>query len=911
MIIAILLIGTFGLTLNLPFAAKADTVYHDLTIDYAPKPMIGSVVPSTSPPVGKSTETEGSVINITAPATVNAVTGVRYVFQNWTFWDDTINASAGSSTNNPFYVTMDDNYTAKAMYKLQYLFTVVTPYDTAWIYDGAAWDGPRSSLFIDAGTVGVKAGLSTGVVSLDGGAGEADFVNWTGDATGTYYGASNGLTLTGPKTAIANWTVKYMLYTGTFDDYGGPSTGPFGTWVPAGTVVPLTAAQNNTVWDLHWRWQFDHWDIMNYNGTAWNVVATDTHLTTNVLVDRQKYCIAQYKLQYYLVVTTSPSTILCGDESKTGWYYYGNNVTLTANQYVADPTDPVGSQWKFKQWYIGGVIDCYSLTFTTQILNYYTAYAIYTQQYYVRIKTSPASILGMAGVQFTGQGWYDNGAPWSVNAKNTTIMVGLDTRYMFVMWDFTESGDGTTPSNPAGPWSIGQAWNATAVYQKQYRATYIADPVGLNGANGWPVGGWEHWDDENVLVSWSAVSGPIAGYPFDFYFDHWTVNSVDQTQYVNAFSLNFSGPKTTIAHYEGKSAFFITPQTVLKTVPKYCTTFDLNVTAANLVDLYAVDFNVTWNPLLLQLVSSNVRLGAMWNQSVYWEHKLAGNYHLVGTQTAPGLGFNGTHTIVTLTFHIIYDPCYITPYYRDCAIGLVGPALSGTYPQLSDSHGAGMLPWNCHGSYYRIDAIKPTLYMKPSTVTVSQKDATFAVEVWIRNATKLSDWWTTITFTADYLQVTNVVLDTTFFTGPYSINIVNFATPGKVKIEVAQMLPGNPANGTGRLATIYFRVIQSIFWTTLNPTLTCPIQFTLTGISVMCPEKALAFAPTDVGWEHCVYTYRPIPGDVNKDGAVNALDLMLVAADYGSSTTYDLNVDGKVDLFDIVLVAINFGKTSP
>jgi hypothetical protein len=908
MIIAILLIGTFGLTLNLPFAAKADTVYHDLTIDYAPKPMIGLVVPSITPAVGTYPETEGSKINITAPATVFAVTGIQYVFQNWTFWDDTTNASAGSSPSNPFYILMDANYTATAMYKLQYLFTVVTPYDTAWIYDGAAWDGPRSSLFIDAGTVGVRAGLSTGVVSLDYGAGEADFINWTGDATGTYYGASDGLTLTGPMTAIANWTVKYILYTGTHDDYWGPSTGPFGTWVPAGTVVPLTAAENNTANDLHWRWLFDHWDIQNYNGTAWNVVATDYSLTTNVLVDQTKYCIAQYKLQYYLVVTATPSTILCGSESKTGWYYYGDYVTLTANQIVADPTDPVGARWNFSYWWIPSLLYTETSTTTVQILGDYTAYAGYTKQYYIRIKTSPSSIKSMPNVFFTGEGWYNTGAWWTLDALNLTIMINPDTRYNFDHWDFSESGGSSYMSNPAS-WSANQAWNGTAVYKKYYRATAICNPVGtgyvnLNTWNGWPIAGYEVWHEENTIWAWGAGSGPIAGYPFDYTFDHWTVNGVNQAQYLNAFNLNFSGPKTTVANYAGVSAFFTTPQAILKQVPAYCTTFEINVTAANLVDMYATDFNVTWNPLYLELVSSDVRVGDIWNQSISWEHKLPGNYHLMATQTAPGLGFNGTHTIVRLTFHIIYEPCYVAPYMATCNINLI-------VNTLADSHAARIWPTNVHGSTYQIDAVKPTLYMKPSTVTVSQKDVNFAVEIWIRNATKLHDWWTTITYDSSLLEVTNAAFDYTFLTGLYSVNYINFATPGQVVFAAEQISTGSPANGTGRLATIYFHVKYSIFWTTLYPTLTCPITFTATGISVMCPDKHYAFPPTDVGIENCVYTYRPIPGDVNKDGVVNALDLMLVAAEYGSFTTYDLNDDHKVDLFDIVLVAINFGKTSP
>lgn len=926
-ILAILLMSTFG-GLGSLISVHGDT-YYTLTMTYAPNPMLGSVVPDLLPAVGPHSYTMGSTVNITAPAIVSAGSGVRYVFDNWTFYSGPYqNVSAGVTTTNPYDVYMSEDYTAVAMYHLEYQFTVTTAFDTAWIYDPSFGWRVETSRWFDAGTVGVRTGLSVGLVNIEP-SHQAVFTSWTGDVSGTSFGQSSACNMTGPKAAVANWVVQYYLWTGSTYTPWAPGTpyNPAGPgWYDTGTDVALTAPHFDNVNPSIYRYVLDKWEIKNWNYTGgfWYVV--DTRYTDNITVhmDQTKLCMVYFKLQYYLTVATSPSYVPSGVETQSAYFYYGSNATLTAPLYVADPSNS-GARWKFKQWYIATVIDCFTTTLTIPVTGVWTAYAIYTKQYYLMIKTTPPSIKGMAGVQFTGEGWYDENAPWTVTALNTTIMVDAGTKYIFVMWDFTESG-GSTFTTPSVSWIANQAWNGTAVYKKQYRATFTSDPgstgtTNLNIWNLWPILGGEAWADENNLVYWGAGSGPVAGFPFDYYFDHWTVNGVDQTQYMSAFNLNFTGPKTTVAHYLGKSAFFITPQTVLKNVPAYCTTFDLNVTAANLVDLYGIDFNVTWNKDLLELVNVKTYVTEIWNTSyiAISDNSTLGNYHFVATALAPTKGFNGTHTIVTLTFHIIYDPCYISPYYKSCVIGLVGPALGGTYPQLSDSLGNGMLPWNCHGGSYEIDAVKPTLYMKESTVTKSQKDATFTVEIWIRNATKLSDWWTTITYSSTLLDVTNVVLDTTFLTGPYSINIVNFATSGQVKIEVAQLLPGNPANGTGRLATIYFHVKQSIFWTTAYPTLGCTIQFntvpappiTGTGISVMCPTKNYAYAPTDVGVENCVYKYVPIPGDVNMDGVVNVLDLKLVADDYGSSTTYDLNISGKVDLLDIVLVAINYGRTTP
>lgn len=51
-------------------------------------------------------------------------------------------------------------------------------------------------------------------------------------------------------------------------------------------------------------------------------------------------------------------------------------------------------------------------------------------------------------------------------------------------------------------------------------------------------------------------------------------------------------------------------------------------------------------------------------------------------------------------------------------------------------------------------------------------------------------------------------------------------------------------------------------------------------------------------------------GDLNCDGLVNILDLVLVGANFGTSSTQgDVNGDGLVNIFDLVLVGSNFGKT--
>lgn len=64
--------------------------------------------------------------------------------------------------------------------------------------------------------------------------------------------------------------------------------------------------------------------------------------------------------------------------------------------------------------------------------------------------------------------------------------------------------------------------------------------------------------------------------------------------------------------------------------------------------------------------------------------------------------------------------------------------------------------------------------------------------------------------------------------------------------------------------------------------------------------------------------WAQIPGDINKDAAVDIFDIVWVAAGFGTAWCQfgwdprgDLNGDGIVDVFDIVIVAANFGVIDP
>ena len=106
----------------------------------------------------------------------------------------------------------------------------------------------------------------------------------------------------------------------------------------------------------------------------------------------------------------------------------------------------------------------------------------------------------------------------------------------------------------------------------------------------------------------------------------------------------------------------------------------------------------------------------------------------------------------------------------------------------------------------------------------------------------------------------------------------------------------NGGAGDGTLGTVTFEVLN--------------VQNTTVDVSgYFVAPNGLRFAPTFVSARVVV----PIFGDVNNDGVVNILDLVLVASSFGQSVSEagnpaDVNEDGVINIIDLVKVAGAFGE---
>jgi hypothetical protein len=290
----------------------------------------------------------------------------------------------------------------------------------------------------------------------------------------------------------------------------------------------------------------------------------------------------------------------------------------------------------------------------------------------------------------------------------------------------------------------------------------------------------------------------------------------------------------------------------------------------------------------------------------------AGTYMLAASVKGNFTGFEGTKAIFTMTFHVIYDPCY--PNAAECWIEF-DPA----HRQLVNHENDAISPelgWkDCK---YKIVTTKPMLEVRDAAdgdnyiqVDTYYPGATFFdVEVWILNGVKVHDFYVEVHFDATLIHADSVII-ATYLKPPYTAyqwwtnNVAGWA-----KVRVVQDPSVPLQNCSGLLFTIRFVVVHAIFYTIPGPHhLTCDITIdTSSYLSVRCPAPAIQYVPGDVGTIKTTYVFNPLPGDLDLDGCVIVLDLQLIRDNYLKiPVAYDITGDSKTDIFDFVFVALRFG----
>ena len=928
LMLLMLLISSFGIALNF-VPAKAQEDYVIMTIAYAPSGM--APPPELVPDVGPHSYPKGSQINISAPTVVTGtVAGVQYVFLNWmTTYTESGNFYGNNSANSFLTMALNDNYTYTACYKVQYLFTVITPYDTAYIYDPSFGWRPESSRWFDAGTVGVRGGLNKYQITIEA-SHRVTHTGWSGDASGAGGSDSDPLNMTRAKTAVADWVHEYFLWTGSSYypwDGGTPYNPDKQNWYPYCTYVNLTAPTIDQENYHHYLWRFDHWEIKgwNYTTSSWYLLYEEFTENITVHMDATKYCVVYFHLQYYLTVKDNLPSIDTGVENQSGYYDYCSDVTL----YIPPEMDFFdlggGNAYGFYDWWIPGLIWTRNETVTIHIKNEYTAIAEYKPMYKLNLFSSPPEAPDEPDFLYPDSSlsdWYWLGSSVSMKAL-PNVPITTTSRWHFTKWtaDWLPGWEYTL-TNFTVP--MDRPKNFTANYDLEYFAKWDVSPAGLTFPSGWGPG--STWVKNGTSIGWWAPQFDTTTYVFH----HWVVNNVEYDVGKNDLSPWFvTGKIDGTAYYVNKTKLFMDPSYHNETSHAYCNTFDVTIWASNFdanrlapnaMDIYGFDIIIDFPANLIEVQDVYTNLADFFAPNDYFPkpngkitiNNAFGFVEVIATVKGNYTGFSGTKWIFKITFHVKYDPCY--PYHED---GLIRFSYVKLVNHLDQEISPELGPYGCT---YKIDTVKPLLEIRNAVdhtnlVKVDKNDPQtfFDVEVYLHNGVKVKDFLVKVGFTKAHINAVSVAignyLKPPYATYSWEIDNAN----GWVQVEVVQDPSVPLQNCSGVLFTIRFKVVKAIWYRVTGPQdLKSDITISYGRLSVICTcgpydQKT---DNTYLGSKDCHYMYNPLPGDLDYDGAVTVLDLQLILDHYRWwwPWGYDVTGDGWTDIMDLVYVALRFGN---
>lgn len=305
------------------------------------------------------------------------VGGKRYV---WTSTSGLSSAQSGTIT------VASGGGSVTGSYQTQYYLTVNsahgTPGGEGWYNSGATAYATITPLTVDG---------PTGMQYV--------FAGWSGHATGSG-SPSDGITMDGPKTAIATWTTQYYLTVNTNPAEVltlDPSAMSGEGWYDEGETATVDAVQLVDKVAGESRYDFRSWT---------GATPTGTGNQAGVVMDSAKTATANYQLQYQLTLAANPTGT--GTQTGEGWYDAGTNANIST-------TNPVGSYY-FSGWS------------TTDMPEISSQYALSTTVLMDKAKTVTANYIRMK-MPTTGKTlgfWSNKNGQSYIGADDLNMLRGLN-----------------------------------------------------------------------------------------------------------------------------------------------------------------------------------------------------------------------------------------------------------------------------------------------------------------------------------------------------------------------------------------------------------------------------------------------------------------------------------------------------
>lgn len=336
------------------------------------------------------------------------------------------------------------------------------------------------------------------------------------------------------------------------------------------------------------------------------------------------------------------------------------------------------------------------------------------------------------------------------------------------------------------------------------------------------------------------------------------------------------------------------------------TTFNVSVKLDNVPSvpgLVGVEFNVTWDPLILKGVSLQEvifnqvtpvdEVGNIWklkntvaNNSVSYAYTFQDIGAAVDAGYAP---ISGNHTVANITLKVV---------------GTGKTSLNFTTHKLGDPLGGAIAHDVLNATFSNVGAPpapQPALIsLDPSHISNGSlgAGATFALNVKIVNASDVAGLEFKLGFNASALNAQSVAQGVFIPLSVTPIVSIDNAS-GFVKFNVSL---STPLNGDGTLTVVQFQVMAD---GVKNSTL-----HLYDVVLVDSGGQTLTFTTADGSFTNL----KIAPGDLNHDGIVDIYDTIDFSNTFGSSPANlrwnpeaDLNGDGQIDIFDLILMAMRFG----
>jgi uncharacterized repeat protein (TIGR02543 family) len=415
----------------------------------------------------------GSTVSVEITTPVSGGSGTRYVFTQW--------SGDASGSNNPLSITMDSAKTVTANYKTQYQLTVESdPITSLNVYiDGSSTPNGQTTYttWLDSGSHTIKMDtqvISGGYVWL--------FDHWSNGASGSDMPLS--INLNNPLTIRANYVKQlYTIFVQLKDQAGADikasgikffiSYGPTNAYITTDSngKTSKSGIEKNFVVTLQClNTTFPYGSNTRYVFTGWSGYATGSNPTiTFTMPGNNVTFYANFKLQYYLTVKTSPEGLELPSDNGGGWYDAGSQAIAKCNENILSG---LGTRNHFKEW--GGDASGSSTTSNPILMNGpKTAIANYKLQRLLSV--TAAGLTGEPGgapvttrlvvddvyvgdIPPSWEKWYDNGTIVKLRVESVP-------QHAFKYWEL----DGIPQSQDPLPVEMFAPRSAIAVFESTRR----------------------------------------------------------------------------------------------------------------------------------------------------------------------------------------------------------------------------------------------------------------------------------------------------------------------------------------------------------------------------------------------------------------------------------------------------------